>query len=25
MLVTPQNIQLQVFIEGELKLLGGNL
>lgn len=25
MLVTPQNIQLQVFIAGELKLLGGNL
>jgi uncharacterized protein DUF4403 len=25
MLVTPQNIQLQLFISGELKLLGGNL
>jgi hypothetical protein len=25
MLVTPQNIQLQVFINGELILLGGNL
>jgi Domain of unknown function (DUF4403) len=25
MLVTSQNIQLQVFINGELKLLGGNL
>jgi Domain of unknown function (DUF4403) len=25
MLVTPQNIQFQVFIAGELKLLGGNL
>jgi hypothetical protein len=25
MLVTTQNIQLQVFINGELKLLGGNL
>jgi hypothetical protein len=25
MLVTPQNIQIQVFINGELKLLGGNL
>jgi hypothetical protein len=25
MLVTKQNIQLQVFISGELKLLGGNL
>ena len=25
MLVTEQNIQLQVFISGELKILGGNL
>lgn len=25
MLVTPQNIQVQIFIAGELKLLGGNL
>ena len=25
MLVTSQNIQFQVFINGELKLLGGNL
>jgi hypothetical protein len=25
MLVTPQNIQIQAFVNGELKLLGGNL
>jgi len=25
LLVTPQNIQFQVFISGELKLSGGNL
>jgi hypothetical protein len=25
MLITPQNVQIQIFADGELKLLGGNL